>query len=93
VRVSGEAERARDRDDQEPRLVHGGELDQAGSVGEAGGGRGGGAQREAALADAGRAGDRDQPGIRKQRAQPGQLRLPADEAGRLDGELPLLSRV
>ena len=90
VGLLGEAERARDRVHQEPWLAQRGKLDQADAVGEAGRRRGGGAQREAALADAARAGHRDQPGLFEQRAQPGELRLPADEAGRLNGELPLL---
>jgi hypothetical protein len=78
---------------QQPRLVQRGELDQADPVGEAGRGRRGGAQRKAGLADSARAGDRDEPGAVKQRTEPGELRFPADEAGRLSGEPPLLPRV
>ena len=89
VGLLGEAERARDRVHQEPGLAQRGQLDQADTVGEAWRRRRGGAQREAALADAARAGHRDQPGLFKQRAQPGELCLPADETGRLDRELPV----
>ena len=86
----GEAERARDGVQQEPWLAQRGKLDQTDTVGEAWRRRGRGAQREAALADAARAGHRDQPGLFNQRAQPGELCLPADEPGRLNGELPVL---
>ena len=76
VGLLGEAERARDRVHQEPGLAQRGQLDQADTVGEAWRRRGRGAQREAALADAARAGHRDQPGLFKQRALAGRALPP-----------------
>ena len=88
-----EAERAGDRLHKLSGLVQRGKLDQADPVGEAGRGCRGGAKREAALAYPAWTCHRDQPGMLKQGAQPDELRLPADEAGRLDRELSLLRRV
>ena len=63
-----------------------GQLDQAGAVGELADDPGRRAQRDAGLADAARAGDGDQPGGAEQAGQLGQLAVPADEPGDLEGQ-------
>ena len=80
-----DAEHAGHHGHEQPGLGDRGELGEAGTVGEARGRLGRGAQREPGLADAARPGDRDQPGLGEQNAQPGELRLPPDEARCLDG--------
>ena len=64
-----------------------GQLDQPRAVGELAGQLGRGAQRDARLPHAAGAGDRDQPGGAQQAGQLGQLPLPSDEAGDLEGQL------
>ncbi len=76
-------ERAGDRVRHQPRVAHPGQLDQAGTVGEAWLRPGRRPQRQPGLADAGRPGHGDQPGARQQLVQPGKLRLPADKRGGL----------
>lgn len=62
------------------------EFDEADAVGEPLADPGGGAQREARLADAGRAGHRHHSCRPEQAGQRGKLTLAADEAGHFAGQ-------
>nr|WP_282205071.1 hypothetical protein [Kitasatospora fiedleri] len=81
--VVGQVQRLQHGVAEQQRVLHGGELGEVRAVREAVGQPGGGAQREAGLADAARAGHRDQPGPGQQGGQLVEFGGPADEAGDL----------
>jgi hypothetical protein len=84
---AGQSEAGRDGVRQQLGIVQPGQLDQARAIGELAGQLSRGAQRDTGLADAAGAGDRDQPGAAQQAAELGQLPLPSDEPGDLEGQL------
>jgi hypothetical protein len=83
---AGQPETGRHGVRQQRGVVQPRQLHQARAVGEFPGQLGRGAQRHPGLADAARAGHGDQPGTAQQAGQLGQLVLPPDERGDLEGQ-------
>ena len=84
---SVQAKAVRDGVGQQRGIAQPGQLDQPDAVGVAVRGTGGGAQRDAGLADPAGADHGDEPRAVKQRGQPRELALAADETGDLRGQL------
>jgi len=79
-------EAGRHRGRNQVKVAQAAQLGEAHAVGEPLADQGGGAQRDARLADAGRAGHRHQPYRPKQAGQRAELAAPADKAGRFAGQ-------
>jgi hypothetical protein len=86
LRLVGQPQPARDRVRHQFRVVHRGELHQAGSLREPWFRRLGGARRDTGLADTARSDQRDEPRIAQQFANLAELRCPLDELVCLRGK-------